>query len=147
MTVYPSQSVSVTVYVSPSPQYPYSVSLSASSGSLSRASGYPPFASTWTITAPYSPGTYTYTVTGRGGDGKVRSATFTLTVSQSSYYYQGYVEVTNHYYVVEDVRAEARFASPVDWKLDHKDSRVKEMKGAARMFGVLLISSPSETSL
>jgi hypothetical protein len=140
------QAISVTVTVSPNPQYPYLVSLYPERGSTNPSAGYPPFTSTWSLTAPDSPGTYTYMITARGQDGKIKSATLTVVVSATEQnnpappkpvppkpaspteYYQGNVTIVNHYYTVEDVRADARFTSPIDWPLDSSSSCVKKMK-------------------
>jgi hypothetical protein len=114
----------VTVEVKPYPQYPYTIRLNTNNGTVSPSSGVPSFTATWTITAPSTPGAYICTIIGRGEDGKINNATLKLMVTPTSLsstdYYQGYVVVVNHYYIVDDVKAEARFTSPVDWCLDLK---------------------------
>jgi len=126
----PNKPINVSVVVSPGPQYPYTVSLSATSGSANPSSGRPYFTATWTLTAPGAPGDYTYRVTGHGGDGKVRYADLYVKVKAASPadYWQGYVKYTNHYYVVDDLRLEARFVSPIDWELEHEGPSVKTMR-------------------
>jgi len=89
-TIQQGNSVTVTVSVAPSSSYSYSVALGASgapSGVLigfSPGSGTPSFSSTMTITVGSSvtPGVYTIAVKGTGGDGKIHSANYSLTVSQ-----------------------------------------------------------------
>ena len=129
VTVNPGEAISVTVTVSPSPSYPYTVSLSPERGSVSPSSSTPEFKATWSLTAPSTAGTYQYTIIGYGGDGKVRSATLTVTVkAPSTPYWQGYIEYIDHYYVVDDVKVELRFMSPLDWSLTDEDSAYKTLK-------------------
>jgi hypothetical protein len=128
------KTATVTVYVVPNPQYPYAVSLSPQVGSVSPSSGTPYFTAAWSIPAPSSPGTYIYRVTGYGADGKVRYAEVMVNVKSAppTDYYQGYVTTVNHYYAVDDVRADARFTSPIDWPLDSSSSSTKTMRKGDR---------------
>ena len=82
------------------------------------------------MTSPTALGDYVYRVTGYGGDGKVRHADPYVKAKSALFvdYWQGYVEYANHYYVVGDLRLEAKFVFLIDWRLEHEGSYVKVMK-------------------
>ncbi|MFN4133786.1 MAG: PGF-pre-PGF domain-containing protein, partial [Candidatus Hadarchaeales archaeon] len=88
-TVQQGASGTATVTIGKIGDYSNSVNLSVSglpsgcTASFSPSSGTPPFTSTMTISVGRTvpPGTYPITISGRDGEGKVRTAIFTLTVA------------------------------------------------------------------